>query len=87
MGLASHLLLDWTNTYGIRPLAPFSNRWFYLDLNSLTDWPIFAVLLLAAIWPAFSRLVGSEIGDKRRSPGTGAAVAALCFFLLFDIGQ
>ena len=27
----SHLLLDWTNVYGIRLLAPFSGRWFRLD--------------------------------------------------------
>ncbi len=35
IGVASHLLLDWTNTYGIRLLLPFSSQWFHLDLNNL----------------------------------------------------
>lgn len=87
LGIGSHLLLDWTNTYGIRPLLPFSANWFYLDLNSLTDWLILAVLLLAAIWPLFSRMVGSEIGDRKQSPGRGIAIAALLFFSFFDIGR
>ena len=40
LGVASHLLLDWTNSYGIRLLFPFSLQWFHLDLNALTDGPI-----------------------------------------------
>ena len=87
LGLCSHLLLDWTNSYGIRPFVPFSGKWFYLDINSLTDWPILAVLLIAAVWPVFSRLVGSEIGDKKQYVGRGMASAALLFFLFFDTGR
>src|ERR1700759_4312729 len=34
IGVASHLLLDSTNFYGIRLLLPFSSRWFYADLSS-----------------------------------------------------
>ncbi|HMF77596.1 MAG TPA: metal-dependent hydrolase [Bryobacteraceae bacterium] len=85
-GLSSHLLLDWTNTYGVRPFLPFSSRWFYLDLNSLYDWTILFVLAAGLIWPLFSRLVGSEIGERKR-PGRGSAIFALLFFLLFDIGR
>lgn len=29
--ILSHLLLDWTNDYGVHPLAPFSHTWFYGD--------------------------------------------------------
>lgn len=29
--ILSHLLLDWTNDYGVHPLAPFSDTWFYGD--------------------------------------------------------
>jgi inner membrane protein len=83
LGVASHLLLDWTNSYGVRPLLPFSSRWFYLDLNSLYDLSILAVLLFAAVWPLFSRLVSSEIGD-RAGTGRGLAAFALAFFVLFD---
>ncbi|MGH9581329.1 MAG: metal-dependent hydrolase, partial [Bryobacteraceae bacterium] len=87
-GVASHLLLDWTNSYGIRLLLPFSSRWFYLDLNSLTDFVILAVLLLAALWPFLSRLVAAEIGERGKRPaGRRMAVFALVFFALFDASR
>ncbi len=86
-GLASHLLLDWTNSYGIRLCLPFSSRWFHLDLNSLFDVWILAALLVAAIWPLFSRLVNREIGDQHSPAGRAIAVFALVFFALFDIGR
>src|SRR5579883_801236 len=62
ISIASHLLLDWTNSYGIRLLLPFSSRWFHLDLNSLTDFVVLGVLCFAALWPLLSRLVAAEIG-------------------------
>src|ERR1700689_2998079 len=33
VAVVSHLLLDYTNIYGIRFLLPFSGRWFRLDLT------------------------------------------------------
>jgi len=83
IGLSSHLLLDWTNSYGVRPFIPFSSRWFALDINALCDWTILAVLAVAALWPLFSRLVSGEIGDRSRT-GRGIARFALVFFVLFD---
>src|SRR5579884_2317929 len=62
VAIASHLLLDWTNTYGIRLLLPFSSEWFHLDLNSLTDAWIMAVLLIAWLMVYLVRLVHNEIG-------------------------
>jgi inner membrane protein len=86
IGVASHLLIDWTNSYGVRLLLPLSSRWFYLDLNSLYDAYIMAVLAFAAVWPLFARMVSKEIGA--RSPaGRGMAVFALAFFVLFDCGK
>ncbi|MCU1293153.1 MAG: rane-bound metal-dependent hydrolase [Bryobacterales bacterium] len=86
-GVASHLLLDWTNPYGVRLLLPFSSRWFALDLNNLTDGIFLTALVLAAIWPLFSRLVGGEIGEQRVSKGQGSAIAVLVFFLVLDFGR
>jgi inner membrane protein len=87
VGILSHLLLDWTNTYGIRPLIPFSMQWFHLDLNSLTDFPIVAALAFAAIWPYLSGLVSGEIGERKKSTGQGIAIAVLLFCVVFDIGR
>ena len=87
IGVLSHLLLDWTNNYGIRPFVPFSMQWFHLDLNSLTDGPILAALFLAAIWPWLSGLVSGEIGEAKKSTGQGIAIAALLFCVAYDVGR
>ncbi|HYL78885.1 MAG TPA: metal-dependent hydrolase [Bryobacteraceae bacterium] len=86
IGVASHLLLDWTNTYGVRFLLPFSRHWFRLDLNGLSDLWIWGVLLIAVVAPLLGRLVSSEIGAK---PGSGRGVAwfALIFFVVYDFGR
>ena len=34
---ASHPLLDWTNSYGLRPFLPWSGRWYYGDLVFVID--------------------------------------------------
>lgn len=83
IGVGSHLALDWTNSYGIRPLIPFSSRWFHLDLNALYDWTILVALAIAALWPLFSRLVSGEIGS-RTPAGRGIARFALLLLVLFD---
>ncbi|HMJ63498.1 MAG TPA: metal-dependent hydrolase, partial [Bryobacteraceae bacterium] len=83
IGVSSHLLLDWTLTYGVRPFIPFSSRWFHLDWNALYDWNILLVLAIAALWPLFSRLVSGEIGDRSHA-GRGIARFALVFLVLFD---
>ena len=83
IGLSSHLLLDWTNTYGIRPFIPFSSRWFHLDWNSLYDLSILTALGVALLWPLLSRLVSGEIGERSRV-GRGIARCALAFVVLFD---
>lgn len=86
IGVASHLLLDWTNAYGIRLFLPFSSQWFHLDLISLFDLIVWAVLLLAWVAPMLGRLVSGEIGAK---PGSGRslAICALSFFLIYDFGR
>lgn len=86
IGVASHLLLDWTNTYGVRLLLPFSGEWFRLDLNSLIDLWIWGVLLVACVGPLLGRLVSSEIGAKPGS-GRGLAIFALAFLLVYDFGR
>ena len=71
----------------MRLFLPFSSHWFHLDLNSLYDAWILAVLVFAGIWPRFGRLIDREIGERRSPLGQGTAIFALTFFLLFDIGR
>ncbi len=86
IGVASHLLLDWTNAYGVRFLLPFSPQWFRLDLNGLIDYWIWGVLFLAWVGPLLGRLVSNEIGAKPGA-GRGIAIFALAFFLIYDYGR
>ena len=86
IGVASHLLLDWTNAYGIRLFYPFSSRWLHLDLNPLFDLWIWAVLLLALVGPWLGRLVSSEMGAPAGS-GRALALFALSFIVVYDFGR
>jgi inner membrane protein len=88
LGVASHLLLDLTNVYGIRLLLPFSGHWSHLDTTPVVDFWIWAILLLGVAAPALSRLVGSEIGETGKSRGNaGWAVTALVLLMLFDYSR
>ena len=90
LAVASHLLLDLTNSYGIRLFLPFSSEWLRLDLTNIIDLWIWAVLLLGVAGPFLSRLVGTEIGSGRprqEHHGRGFAVFALSFVLLYNCGR
>ncbi|HJO38514.1 MAG: metal-dependent hydrolase [Vicinamibacterales bacterium] len=58
VGVLTHPLLDWLNTYGIRLLMPFDDRWFYGDALFIVDpwvWLLAAtpaVLASSAHWPS-----------------------------------
>jgi inner membrane protein len=90
VGLLSHLMLDWTNIYGIRMFLPFSAEWLRLDTTSVVDLWIWAVCLLGIAGPFLSRLVGNEIasgGAKARHHGRGFATFALLFILAYNSGR
>ncbi len=86
LGVLSHLLLDWMNSFGIRLLLPFSSKWLSLDLFNIADLWIWIVLLLAILIPSFTSLVNREIGAKTGS-GRAIAIAALCFVVLYGFGR
>lgn len=86
VAIATHLLLDFTNPYGIRLFLPFSNAWPSLDITQVVDVWIWAILLIGLLWPILSGLVSSEIGDKKRS-GAGMAVFILFLLALYDTGR
>jgi inner membrane protein len=85
VGVASHLLLDLTNVYGVRLILPFSGHWSHMDLTPVVDYIVWAILLLGVMAPALSRLVGSEIGENVPGKGNaGWAVTALLLLGAYD---
>lgn len=44
VGLALHLLMDFTNSYGVHPWYPFDGRWFYGDLVFIIE-PLYWVAI------------------------------------------
>lgn len=78
LALLSHILLDYTNNYGVRPFYPFDKRWYAGSLVFIFDPLLFLLLLLGLVLPALFGLIGREIGAKReRYRGRGWARAAL----------
>jgi inner membrane protein len=78
----SHLLLDFTNNYGVRPFWPFSERWYSWDIVFIVDPILLVVLTLGLIVPALFSLINEEIGVRSKGPsaapqGRLAATVAL----------
>jgi inner membrane protein len=61
----SHLLLDWTNNYGLRPFYPFNPRWYAGSIVFIAEPVLWALLLSALVIPALLGLIGGEIGTRR----------------------
>jgi inner membrane protein len=78
VSLLSHILLDWTNNYGVRPFFPFNSRWFAGSFVFIFEPVLFAVLLVALVAPSLFGLIGSEVGARKPVfHGRGWAIFAL----------
>jgi inner membrane protein len=74
----SHILLDFTNNYGVRPFWPFSEKWYSWDIVFIVEPVMLALLFLGLVVPALFSLVDKEIGARPRGPrGRLAASLAL----------
>jgi inner membrane protein len=80
LATACHVLMDYTNQYGIRPFLPFSGRWVALDIMPIVGPYVLLLLFLGLGVPAVLRLVTEEVGAKKRASG-GAARAGAIFSL------
>jgi inner membrane protein len=70
----SHLLLDWTNNYGLRPLFPFNPRWYAGSFVFIAEPVVWGLLVIALVIPGLLSLTDREIG-ARRVPFRGRAWA------------
>ena len=79
----SHILLDFTNNYGVRPFWPFSEKWYSWDIVFIFEPILFGFLLLGLIVPSFFSLIDNEVGARSRRPrGRVAATLALLGVIL-----
>jgi inner membrane protein len=61
----SHILLDWTNNYGVRPFFPFNPRWYAGSFVFIAEPVWWALLLIALVLPSLFGLADREIGARR----------------------
>jgi inner membrane protein len=74
----SHLLLDWTNNYGLRPFFPFNPRWYAGSFMFIAEPVLWALFFLALFMPWVLGLADREIGARRKPfRGRGWAIFAL----------
>ena len=78
----SHILLDFTTSYGVRPFWPFSEHWISWDIVFIVEPVLLVVLILGLILPALFALINEEIGSRNQGPhakpqGRLAAILAL----------
>ncbi len=83
----SHILLDYTNSYGVRPFWPFSERWYSWDLVFIVEPVMWLVLLGGLLAPTIFRLVNEEVGARRQGPygQLGAALALIGVVALWGV--
>ncbi len=80
----SHILLDFTNSYGVRPFEPFSYRWYSWDIAFIVEPILWIILLGGLILPLLFGLVDSEIGARPKRPrGRVGAIVALALVAIF----
>ena len=74
----SHIGLDWSNNYGVRPFFPFNPRWYAGSFMFIVEPILWGLFLLAFILPWLFGLADREIGVRRtRFRGRGWAIFAL----------
>ncbi|MBV8632658.1 MAG: metal-dependent hydrolase [Silvibacterium sp.] len=79
----SHILLDYTNNYGVRPFFPFNPRWYQWGIVWIVDPYLLLALIGALILPWIFGLTDREIGARRPLfRGRAWSIAALIFMVL-----
>jgi len=82
IGTASHPLLDWFNSYGMRWLMPFRDTWWYGDTWFIVDPWVLGVLLFAVVTTR-----PDHAGMRPSRPARVALVAVTLYALLMGIGS
>ena len=79
----SHILLDWTNNYGVRPFFPLNPRWYAGSFMFIAEPILWGLFFLAFTIPWLLGLADREIGARRTQfRGQGWAIFALAGMLI-----
>jgi inner membrane protein len=79
----THILLDWTNNYGVRPFFPLNAHWYSGSFMFIAEPILWLLYFLAFAMPWVLGLADREIGARRkRFRGRGWAIFALAGMLL-----
>ncbi len=80
----SHILLDYTVNYGVRPFFPWNPHWYAASIVFIVDPWILLALFLALVVPGILGLADQEIGARKNLfRGRGWAIAGLVFMALW----
>jgi inner membrane protein len=80
----SHILLDYTVNYGVRPFFPFDPKWHAWSIVFIVDPWILLALTLAVVIPGILGLADREIGARKKPfRGRAWAIAGLTFMVLY----
>jgi inner membrane protein len=79
----SHILLDWTNNYGVRPFFPLNAHWYAGSFMFIAEPILWGLFFLAFTMPWLLGLADREIGARRTQfRGQGWAIFALAGMLV-----
>jgi inner membrane protein len=83
----THILLDFTNNYGVRPFWPFSEKWYSWDIVFIADPFLWLFLVAGLVVPTFFSLVDRELGVRQKAPAgrIGATLALLGVLLVWGV--
>jgi inner membrane protein len=79
--------MDFTNAYGVRPLLPFSGRWFAWGIMPIVDIILLGLLIAAWIIPALFRLISEEVGASKPGLRVSAFTALACVGLIWGLRE
>lgn len=83
VGVLTHVFLDFLNTYGVRLLMPFSERWFYGDALFVVD-PWMYLMLGLGVWYSMRR---ERQGMAQLERPARVAVATAVVYVLTMLGS
>jgi inner membrane protein len=83
----SHILLDFTNNYGVRPFWPFSEKWYSWDIVFIVEPVMLGLLILGLALPSLFSLVDRDIGVRSHGPKgrVGATLALIGIVVMWGV--